>query len=117
MITFDSDSQLFTLLPQNQVPGEVVALPGSDCIDDVNNLWAFRYTDSGNIYSLDYRTPSETGSHRLSRCQIQKMIYGHSKLMAMAMLCLLMITAEFGYSMVPFGRIWVYGEKEVSLME
>ena len=58
MITFDSDSQLFTLLPQNQVPGEVVALPGSDCIDDVNNLWAFRYTDSGNIYSLDYRTPS-----------------------------------------------------------
>ena len=58
MITFDSDSQLFTLLPQNQVPGEIVALPGSDCTDDVNNLWAFRYTDSGNIYSLDYRTPS-----------------------------------------------------------
>ncbi|MBS1551647.1 MAG: T9SS type A sorting domain-containing protein [Bacteroidetes bacterium] len=58
MITFDSDSQLFTLLPQNQVPGEVVALPGTVCIDDANNLWAFRYTDSGNIYSLDYRTPT-----------------------------------------------------------
>ena len=56
MITFDSDTQLFTLQPQNLDPGEVIALPGIDCIDDSNNLWAFRYTDSGNIYSLDYRT-------------------------------------------------------------
>ncbi len=56
MITFDSDTQLFTLQPQNLNPGELVALPGNDCIDDSNNLWAFRYTDSGNIYSLDYRT-------------------------------------------------------------
>jgi streptogramin lyase len=58
MITFDSDTQLFTLQPQNLVPGEVVSLPGDECTDDANNLWAFRYSDSGNFYSLDYRTPS-----------------------------------------------------------
>ena len=44
MITFDSDTQLFTLLPQNLEPGEVVSLPGNDCIDDANNLWALRYS-------------------------------------------------------------------------
>lgn len=58
MITFDSDTQLFTLLPQNQIPGEVVSLPGNVCIDNENNLWALRYSDTGSFYSLDYRTPS-----------------------------------------------------------
>jgi len=58
MVTFDSDTQLFTLLPQNQEQGEIIALPGIECTDDANNLWAFRYTNSGNIYSLDYRTPA-----------------------------------------------------------
>jgi len=57
MITFDSDTQLFTLLPQNLDPGEVVSLPGNDCIDDANNLWALRYNGTATIYSLDYRTP------------------------------------------------------------
>lgn len=57
MITFDSDTQLFTLLPQNLEPGEVVSLPGNDCTDDANNLWALRYSGTSNIYSLDYRTP------------------------------------------------------------
>jgi streptogramin lyase len=57
MITFDSDTQLFTLLPQNLEPGEVVSLPGNDCIDDANNLWALRYNGTATIYSLDYRTP------------------------------------------------------------
>jgi len=58
MITFDSDTQLFTLLPQNLEPGEVVALPGNDCIDDANNLWALRYNGTATIYSLDYTTPA-----------------------------------------------------------
>ena len=58
MVTFDSDTQLFTLLPQNQEPGEIVALPGIDCIDDANNLWALKYTATGSLYSLDYRTPA-----------------------------------------------------------
>jgi len=57
IITFDSDTQLFTLLPQNLDPGEVVSLPGNDCIDDANNLWALRYNGTATIYSLDYRTP------------------------------------------------------------
>jgi hypothetical protein len=57
MITFDSDTQLFTLLPQNLEPGEVVSLPGNDCTDDANNLWALRYNGTASIYSLDYRTP------------------------------------------------------------
>jgi streptogramin lyase len=56
MIVFDSETELFTALPQNEIPGEVVALPGNKCVDDANNLWAFRYTNSGSFYSLDYRT-------------------------------------------------------------
>ena len=58
MITFDSDTQLFTLLPQNNVAGEVVALPGNDCMDAEGNLWALRVTSPGNPFSLDYRTPA-----------------------------------------------------------
>ncbi len=58
VIAFDSDTQLFTLLPQNLEPGEIVALPGNDCIDDANNLWALRYSGTASIYSLDYRTPN-----------------------------------------------------------
>jgi streptogramin lyase len=60
MITFDSDTQLFSLLPQNNVSGEVVALPGNDCIDEEGNLWALRYTTPGNPFSLDYRKPDGT---------------------------------------------------------
>lgn len=57
MITFDSETQLFTLLPQNYEPGEVVALPGNDCMDDQGNLWALRVTNPGDPFSLDYLTP------------------------------------------------------------
>jgi streptogramin lyase len=60
MITFDSETQLFTLLPQNYVAGEVVALPGNDCIDEEGNLWALRVTAPGDPFSLDYRTPEGT---------------------------------------------------------
>lgn len=60
MITFDSDTQLFTLLPQNNMADEVVALPGNDCIDGEGNLWALRYTTPGNPYSLDYRKQDGT---------------------------------------------------------
>lgn len=60
MITFDSDTQQFTLLPQEYVSGEVVALPGIDCIDDEGNLWALRVTSPGEPFSLDYRQPNGT---------------------------------------------------------
>ncbi|MCF8367387.1 MAG: T9SS type A sorting domain-containing protein [Bacteroidales bacterium] len=60
LINFDSDTELFTLQPFNNNPGEVIALPGIDCVDDANNLWAFRFSGSGNFYSLDYTTPDGT---------------------------------------------------------
>ena len=60
MITFDSSTQLFTLLPQNYVTGEVVSLPGNDCIDAEGNLWALRVTNPGDPFSLDYRKPNGT---------------------------------------------------------
>jgi len=60
MINFDSDTQLFTLLPQEYVAGEVVSLPGNDCIDDEGNLWALRVTAPGEPFSLDYRQPDGT---------------------------------------------------------
>jgi hypothetical protein len=60
MITFDSETQLFTLLPQNGVAGEVVALPGNDCVDEEGNLWALRFTTPGDPFSLDYRKPDGT---------------------------------------------------------
>src|SRR5512133_2247834 len=60
MITYNSNTQLFTLLPQNGVAGEVVALPGNDCIDGEGNLWALRFTNPGDPFSLDYRKPDGT---------------------------------------------------------
>jgi streptogramin lyase len=57
MIVFDNETQLFTLLPQNQESGEVVALPGKDCIDDAGNLWVLRYSAPGEPFTLDYLTP------------------------------------------------------------
>ncbi len=56
MITFDSDTQLFTLLPQNGNPGEVASLTGKCSIDDNNNLWAIRLGSTPGTYSLDYIT-------------------------------------------------------------
>ena len=58
MITFDSDTQLFTLLPQNGDPGEVVSFSGNDNLDDSNNLWATRQSSTPGVFSLDYRTPA-----------------------------------------------------------
>ncbi|MBL7906637.1 MAG: T9SS type A sorting domain-containing protein [Bacteroidales bacterium] len=60
MITFDSETQQFTLLPQEYANGEVVSLPGNDCIDDEGNLWALRVTLPGEPFSLDYRQPDGT---------------------------------------------------------
>ncbi|MBK7632306.1 MAG: T9SS type A sorting domain-containing protein [Ignavibacteriales bacterium] len=60
MITFDSDTQLFTLLPQNGDPGEVVSFSGNDNLDDSNNLWATRQSSTPSVFSLDYRTPAGT---------------------------------------------------------
>jgi len=57
VITFDNQTQQFTLHPFNYDPGNYRALPGSDCVDDENNMWVLRFVASGNFYSLDYITP------------------------------------------------------------
>jgi len=57
VVVFDSDTQLFTQLPNNGNSGDVLKLPGNDCVDDLQNLWAIRIASPG-IYSLDYKTQS-----------------------------------------------------------
>ena len=57
VVVFDSETQLFTELPNNSNPGDVLKLPGHDCVDDLQNLWAIRIASPG-IYSLDYKTQS-----------------------------------------------------------
>ena len=57
VIVFDSDTQLFTELPNNGNAGDVLKLAGHDCVDDLQNLWAIRIASPG-IYSLDYKTQS-----------------------------------------------------------
>lgn len=57
VIVFDSDTQLFTQLPNNGNTSDVIGLPGTDCVDDLQNLWAIRISSPG-FYSLDYRTQS-----------------------------------------------------------
>ncbi|HET9886324.1 MAG TPA: hypothetical protein VFR10_02335, partial [bacterium] len=51
---FDSATQQWTLLPHTGAPGEVIALAGKDCVDDLDNFWALRVTTPGNYHSLDY---------------------------------------------------------------
>ena len=55
MITFDSNTQQFTTLPNTWVKNQMAGLPGKDCVDDQGNLWAFRVTAPGEPFSLDYR--------------------------------------------------------------
>ena len=55
VVVFDSDTQLFTQLPSSGNPGDVLKLPGSDCVDSLQNLWAIRIASPG-VYSLDYKT-------------------------------------------------------------
>ena len=57
VVVFDSDTQLFTQLPNSGNPGDVLKLPGNDCVDDLQNLWAIRIASPG-IFSLDYKTQS-----------------------------------------------------------
>lgn len=60
MIAYDSGTDLFTLMPQQYVTGEMVSLPGDDCLDDEGNLWVLRVTNPGEPFSLDYLRPDGT---------------------------------------------------------
>ncbi|MEZ5064063.1 MAG: FlgD immunoglobulin-like domain containing protein [bacterium] len=54
---FDSVTQQWNLLPSTGQPGEIVGMPGHDCVDDAGNFWAIRRTTPGDWNSLDYRSP------------------------------------------------------------
>lgn len=57
---FDSDTQQWTILYPSGAPGEVVGMPGKDCVDEAGNFWGLRSTQPGGFTSLDYRRPDGT---------------------------------------------------------
>jgi hypothetical protein len=60
LVSFDSDTQTWTVHEFSFTPGAMLELPGKDCVDDAGNLWARRFVGfSGGdpVFSLDYRTP------------------------------------------------------------
>ncbi len=57
---FDSDTQEWTIIYPSGAPGEVVGMPGKDCVDETGNFWALRSTSPGDFDSLDYRRPDGT---------------------------------------------------------
>jgi hypothetical protein len=59
-VVFDSDTQLWTTIIPSGAPGEVVGMPGKDCVDESGNFWALRTTSPGEWNSLDYRRPDGT---------------------------------------------------------
>jgi len=59
-LLFDSDTQTWTIIWPTGAPGEVVGMPGKDCVDEAGNFWALRSTTPGDYDSLDYRRPDGT---------------------------------------------------------
>ncbi|HSP66677.1 MAG TPA: two-component regulator propeller domain-containing protein, partial [Bryobacteraceae bacterium] len=57
---FDSDTQAWTTFTPTGAPGEVVSMPGKDCVDEAGNFWALRTANPGDYDSLDYRQPDGT---------------------------------------------------------
>ncbi|MCE9594591.1 MAG: hypothetical protein K8S98_10380 [Planctomycetes bacterium] len=63
IVTFDSDTQLWTYSEFAYTPGSILELPGKDCVDDADNVWAYRFkqfSGSNAVYSLDYKKPDGT---------------------------------------------------------
>lgn len=56
VIAFDNNTQLFTHYTFDYNPGELVKMPGHNCIDDQNNLWMIRFNSVAPFYFLQYRT-------------------------------------------------------------
>jgi hypothetical protein len=57
---FDSETQVWTTLPFPPTPGDVVGMPGKDCVDDAGNFWALRLVPEGGWETLDYQRPDGT---------------------------------------------------------
>ncbi|MCC7171880.1 MAG: hypothetical protein IT459_15655 [Planctomycetes bacterium] len=63
IVTFDSTTQLWTHSEFSYTPGSILELPGKDCVDDVGNVWAQRFSHfngSTAVFNLDYRKPDGT---------------------------------------------------------
>lgn len=59
-LVFDSTTQQWKTLTPSGAAGEVVGMPGKDCVDDAGNFWALRSTTPGDWASLDFRRPDGT---------------------------------------------------------
>lgn len=63
LVSFDSDTALWTHHEFSYVPGALLEMPGKDCVDDSGNFWVWRFVEfagSDPVFSLDYRTPEGT---------------------------------------------------------
>ncbi len=58
-LVFDSDTEQWTTYTwdPNGPSGQIVGMPGLDCVDESGNLWAMRTNAPGEWNSLDYRGP------------------------------------------------------------
>jgi streptogramin lyase len=59
-VVFDSDTQQFTSLANNDQPGDIKGILTNDSCDDAGNTWMLRFVTPGQGYSLDYRRPDGT---------------------------------------------------------
>jgi streptogramin lyase len=59
VIAFDSNTQQFTTYTFDYNPGELVKLPGHNCVDEQNNLWMIRFNSIAPFYFLEYKTQEE----------------------------------------------------------
>ncbi len=58
-VVFDSDTEQFTQLVNNDLADEIEVILGNGT-DDAGNTWMLRYTTPGQPYRLDYRQPNGT---------------------------------------------------------
>ena len=53
---FDSDTQEFTVLPNEDIHGEIESILANGT-DDMGNTWMLRFDAPGRLYTLEYRRP------------------------------------------------------------
>ncbi len=57
VISFESNTQQFTLHNFDYNPGELVKTPGHNSVDEENNLWMIRFDANAPFYFLDFQSP------------------------------------------------------------
>lgn len=56
---YDSDTDLFTVLPNNDTPGEIESVIANGD-DEAGNVWMLRQVSPGQLYTLEYLRPDGT---------------------------------------------------------